>query len=277
MIIDGHRHITGSYEPILSGMEVYGIDKTVLVGIGVRDLKPVTIRDSWVFRSDLIFRSLGMFKARRLVASTEFRDNLLARPRNDEVLTAIKERPDKFFGFAFLNPEAPDVLEELLNCLQHGMRGIKLALLQYPTDLRGKKMIALCEVAQSYRLPVFIHLGLTEAASQPKWLVESFPEVPFIIAHAGVQCFTETMALARRRQNVFVDTSSYIATRAKIKRLYAALGAEKLIFGSDIPVMCRNESEALAKINVLPIPDSEKAKILGGNIVQILQQTRSIG
>lgn len=276
MIIDGHRHITGSYLPILAGMEEHGIDRTVLVGIGVRNLQPVTINDSLVFRSDFLFRSLGMLKARRLVASADFRDNLLAVPRNDDVLRAIRERPDKFSGFAFLNPEAADVPAELERCLQQGMCGIKLALMQYPADLRGKNMTALCEVARTYRLPVFMHLGLSAAASQPEWLADVFRDVPFIIAHAGVQRFTETIALARRLDNVFVDTSSYIATAAKIKRLVATLGAEKLIFGSDIPVMCRNESEALAKIDVLPISDADKSKILGGNLVKILQQTKSV-
>lgn len=274
MIIDGHRHIVGNYLPILAEMDAFHIDKTVLVGIGVCDLSLVTIRDSIVFRSHFLLRSLGMLKARRLVASPEFRNILLGVPRNDDVLLAVRERPDRFAGFAFINPESTNALAELERCLSQGMQGIKLALVQYPTDLRGKNMSALCEVARSHEMPIFMHLGLTPASSQFEWLVESFSEVIFIIAHAGVQCYEETQRLARRRNNVFVDTSSYIATVAKLRQLCSTIGPEKLIFGSDIPVMCRNESEAFAKIDALRLPDAAKSKILGENMAEILRRTK---
>ncbi|MGZ5001160.1 MAG: amidohydrolase family protein [Methylomonas sp.] len=191
MIIDGHRHIVDRFEPILAEMDASDIDKTVLVGIGVRDLAPVTIADSWVFRSHFLFRTLGMIKARQLVSSSEFQNNLLPAPRNDVVLEAIKQCPDRFAGFAFINPESPQGLTELQNCLDQGMQGLKLALVQYPSDLRGTHMAALCEIAQSFSIPVFMHLGLTVATSQPDWLLKAFPDVAFIIAHAGVQCFDE--------------------------------------------------------------------------------------
>lgn len=274
MIIDGHRHIVGDYAPVLAGMDAAGIDRTVLVGIGVRDLGPVTIRDSVIFRSHFLFRTLGMLKARRLVASKAFQNNLLGDPKNDDVLHAIRARPDRFSGFAFINAESPNALAELERCLSQGMQGIKLALVQYPTDLRGRNMMALCEVARVRSLPVFMHLGLTPASSNFEWLAESFPDVSFIIAHAGVQCFEETMRVARRRDNVFVDTSSHIATTAKIRRLCATIGAGKILFGSDMPVMCGSEAEALAKIEALKLPDAEKAKILGENMASLLTQTR---
>lgn len=266
MLIDGHRHIIDDYQAILAEMDAYRIDKTVLVGVGVRDLAPVTIADSWVFRWHWLFRILGMLKARQLVSSKRFQRNLLAVPRNDAVLAAIAQCPDRFAGFAFINPESEQATEELQRCLQQGMQGLKLALVQYPTDLRGMKMAALCEIADSCNVPVFIHLGLSQASAHVDWLVKSFPKVNFIIAHAGVQRFEETMALAQQCDNVFVDTSSYIATTKKIRQLYAKLGAEKLIFGSDIPVMCGALDEALSKIDALAIPDSEKARILGGNL-----------
>ncbi|MCQ8117994.1 amidohydrolase family protein [Methylomonas rosea] len=276
MIIDGHRHIIDSYQPILAEMDAFGIDKTVLVGVGVRDLGPVTIADSWVFRWHFLFRTLGMLKARQLVSSPAFQSNLLTNPRNDAVLAAIKRRPDRFWGFAFINPESAQAPDELQRCLDQGMQGLKLALVQYPTDLCGAKMAALCEVAAGQAIPVFMHLGLTKASSHADGLIKHFPQVKFIIAHAGVQCFDETLALARQRDNVFVDTSSYIATAAKIRRLCAKLGAGKLIFGSDIPVMCGSLREALDKIDALAVPASEKAKILGGNLLSILQTTSTL-
>jgi len=273
MIIDGHRHIVGDYAPILGRMDALGINKTVLVGVGVRNLDLVTLHDSLLFRSDLLFRTLGMFKARQLVGSRSFQENLLGDPRNEDALRAVRERPDRFYGFAFINPESPHAFTELRRCLAEGFRGIKLALVQYPTDLRGKNMIALSEVARECSIPVFMHLGISPAAAEPEWLVETFPDVTFIIAHAGVQRFEETIALARRLDNVYVDTSSYIATVPKLRRLCKTIGAGKLIFGSDVPVMCEDVGDALAKIDALSLPAAEKDKILGGNLAAILART----
>nr|WP_157199608.1 amidohydrolase family protein [Methylomonas koyamae] len=112
--------------------------------------------------------------------------------------------------------------------------------------------------------------GLDRSQLPRRRLVKAFPKLRFVIAHAGVQCFAEILALARRCDNVFVDTSSHIATAGKIRQLCAKLGAGKLIFGSDIPVMCGGLAEALTKIDALTIPASEKAKILGGNLLNIL-------
>lgn len=143
----------------------------MLVGIGVRDLGPVTIADSWVFRWHFLFRTLGMLKARQLVSSPTFQHNLLPHPRNDAVLAAIGQRPDRFLGFAFINPESAQAAQELQRCLALGMCGLKLALVQYPTDLGGGKMVALCEIAAGHGIPVFMHLGLTAASSRADaWL-----------------------------------------------------------------------------------------------------------
>jgi uncharacterized protein len=273
MIIDGHRHIVGDYAPILQSMDALGVDKTVLVGVGVRNLDLVTIHDSLLFRSHLLFRTLGMLKARQLVNSRAFRENLLGDPRNEDALRAVRERPDRFYGFAFINPESPHALAELRRCLAQGFRGIKLALVQYPTDLRGRNMTLLSEVARECRIPVFMHLGISATAAEPDWLAEAFADVTFIIAHAGVQRFEQTIALARRLDNVYVDTSSYIATTGKLRRLCKTIGAGKLIFGSDVPVMCEEVGDALAKIVALNLPASEKDKILGGNLDAILAQT----
>ena len=271
MIIDGHQHIVDDYRPILARMDALGIDRTVLIGVGVRDLSVVTIRNTPVFKSHFLFKTLGMMKARALVNSRALKEGLLGDPRNDAVLRAIKERPDRFSGFCFVNPESPRALDEVARCLDAGMKGIKLALVQYPTNLNGLKMAALCEIAGAKKVPVFIHQGITRESSDLSDLVRRFSDAVFIIAHTRCQCFEEVMELARTRDNVFVDTSSYIATRKKIQRICDAAGAGKLIFGTDVPVMCKDPAEALEKIRTLRASDADKEKILGGNLQRILK------
>ena len=275
MIIDGHQHIVDDHRPILARMDALGIDRTVLVGVGVRDLGVVTIRNTPMLKSHFLFKTLGMMRARALVNSRELKESLLGDPRNDAVLRAIQSRPDRFSGFCFVNPESPHAVDEVSRCLDAGMIGIKLALVQYPTDLNGPKMAMLCEVARAKRVPVFVHQGITRESSDMSGVVKMYQDVVFIIAHTGCQCFEEVLELARTCDNVFVDTSSYIATRRKIQRMCDIAGAGKLIFGTDVPVMCKDPAEALEKIRTLKASDADKERILGGNLQDILAACRA--
>lgn len=53
MIIDGHLHIAEEATRIVTRVDELGIDRTVLVGVGVRDLGVVTMRDTIVFQLSL--------------------------------------------------------------------------------------------------------------------------------------------------------------------------------------------------------------------------------
>jgi predicted TIM-barrel fold metal-dependent hydrolase len=276
MIIDGHLHIVDEYEPLLVRMDQLGIEKTVLVGIGVRDLSVVTIHDSFLFKSDLLFRTFGMIKARRILRSRALQDSLLGDPRNDAVLRAISERPDRFFGFTFVNPESPRALAEARRCLEAGMCGIKLALFQYPTDLAGERMTELCTLAREYRVPVFVHVGIQPGSFQIEEPARKFPDVNFILAHGGVQRFKDLGVLLDSYANLYVDTSSYIVTVGKLKQLHARAGARRLIYGTDVPVMARDQSEGLEKIGRMRLNAEEREQILGGNLIRLLKDAKPL-
>ncbi len=270
MIIDGHCHISGDPAPILASMDKLGIDRTVLVGVGVRDLGVVTIRDSLIFRVPWLLKTLGVWKSRCIVNSRRFRETLLPQPENDPVEAAFRRYPDRFRGFVFVNPDHPHALEQVERRLSAGFCGIKMALLQYPAALDGPRVSALCEIASARSIPVFFHQGLTSASSDPTGMIRRFPGVNFIIAHGGVQYFDQAAELARANRNVWLDTSSYFVTIPKLQRLVREVGAYKLVFGSDVPVMAENAAQALNKIKALNISEQERSAILGGNLMQIL-------
>lgn len=276
MIIDGHLHIVDEYQPILTRMDQLGIAKTVLVGVGVRDLSVVTIHDSFLFKSDLLFRTLGMMKARRILRSPALQEGLLGDPRNDAVLRALRERPDRFLGFTFINPESPRALAEARRCLDAGMCGIKLALFQYPTDLAGDRMTQLCLLAREYGVPIFVHIGIQPGSFEIEGPARNFPDINFILAHGGVQRFRDLVDLMDSYPNLYVDTSSYIVTVGKLKELHARVGARRLIYGTDVPVMARDQSEGLDKIGRLRLSQDERDLILGDNLLELLKGAKPL-
>jgi len=270
MIIDGHHHIEAGHSHILERMDSLGIDKTVLIGIGVSDLSVVTVRDSLLFQSNFLLRTVGVAKMRNLIQGKTLQNVLLKNPVNDRVLDAIKAVPNRFLGFVFVNPESDLCFQEIERCLDGGMCGIKLSLLQFPTNLAGPRMMKICEIARERKIPVFFHQGLTKEASDPSRMINDFPDVTFIIAHAGMQYYRQAIILAQTKKNVYLDTSSWIVTQRKLKNLYRLLGPEKLVFGTDVPVMAADQSIGLKKINNLHLSPSEEELILGGNLQKIL-------
>jgi len=270
MIIDGHFHLAGDPQTVITRMNEHGIHRTVLVGIGVRNLDVVTISDSIVFHFPFLLRTFGVWKSRSIVNSRRFRENLLQRPDNSQVVAAIQVYPDRFWGFAFINPAHENALPDAEWLLESGFKGIKLALLQYPAALDGPQISALCELARARRVPIFFHQGLTPETANPATMFRRFPDVNFIIAHAGVQYFEQAIELAQSYRNVWLDTSSYFVTSEKLVRLIRELGARKLVFGSDFPVMVKKTGDALSKIMALQISGRERAAILGENFLQIL-------
>ena len=271
MVIDGHHHIDGdNYQAVVTSMDELGIDKTVLIGVGVSDMSVVTVKDSIVFRLDWLLKLLGPIKGRAVINSQEFKDVILSKPKNDDVLRAMAKCPERFEGFCFINPEQDDVMDEIERCFAGGMIGIKMALLQFPADLSGTNMKLICEYAKAKNAPIFLHQGITKESYDMTQMLKDFPTNYFIIAHAGVQLFQEAINAALKYENVFIDTSSYIVTPAKIKTMHKKLGASKILFGSDVPVMSDNQAIAFDKINNLDISDSDKQRMLGDNLKEIL-------
>lgn len=271
MIIDGHRHLAGPPEKLIEEMDSLGIDRTVLVGIGVKDLRFISVRWSPVFRSHLLTWIMGTIKAKWVALQLKQKKQLLETPTNDAVLEAIKLYPDRFSGFAFINPADPAAITEAKRCLDNGMIGLKFALLQYPAPIAGPMMMKLCRAAEEYNVPVFIHIGPFHSTYCFEKLVKNYPNVPFIIAHAGAQHFWRSIWKGRKLKNVYYDLSSYYVTLRKMRILAKTIGPERLLFGSDAPVMADSPENAMGMIASLGLNAEQNAAILGENLKRILK------
>jgi predicted TIM-barrel fold metal-dependent hydrolase len=114
---------------------------------------------------------------------------------NDFVAAYAKQHPEKLIGFASVDPNEPDYLDELKRATRElGLRGLKLAPIYqnyHPLDERILRVYAFCERNE---LPILIHQGTTFPRLGPlKYaspiLLEDvafqFPKLTIIIAHMG--------------------------------------------------------------------------------------------
>jgi len=104
-------------------------------------------------------------------------------------------------------------------------------------------------------LPVLVHCGVWEATSSYKWLctaAEANTDVQFIAAHCGgggEPNMFDAVAAFSKHPNIAVDTSSvkYIGV---IQFAISVLGTERILFGSDWPVMPPSASEEVIRASV---------------------------
>jgi len=168
---------------------------------------------------------------------------------NEFVAKICKKFPDRFIGFASVNPkakQAPQILEKAIKKL--GLMGLKLhPPLQdfYPND---KKLWPIYKKAVQLKIPVVFHVGSTPFGALVKLdqarpilideVANAFPELKIVLGHMGTLWEKEAFMVTEKNPNVFIDTAAYpyeikeLLTEQLIKRV----GEDKFIFGTDFPM-----------------------------------------
>lgn len=190
---------------------------------------------------------------------------------NRAVARIVRSRPDRFYGFAFIHAgrdrgRVQAMVKEAVE--RHGFRGLKV----HRYDARITREI--CDAARAYRLPVLYDV-MGEVAPV-ELLANEYPDVPFIIPHLGSFADDWRAQLAfidplSRHPNIFTDTSGVRYFDVLVHAVQRA-GAQKILFGSDGPWL--HPGLELAKVKALNLPPRQEARILGGNVLRLLQRGR---
>ncbi|MFQ6099486.1 MAG: amidohydrolase family protein [Armatimonadota bacterium] len=194
---------------------------------------------------------------------------------NDLVHEAVRGHPDRLIGFAYVNPRhGAEALAEMERCFgELGMRGLKLWVSCYADDPGVDPIV---ERAGELGVPVLQHAwrkwtGNLPTESDPVHvarMADKHPDVPIVMAHAGGDWEYGVKAI-RDAPNVCVDTSGSIAHDGFIEFCVAELGAERVIWGTDMPGA--DLLYALHKVTGAQISEEAKSLILGGNARRLLR------
>jgi uncharacterized protein len=200
------------------------------------------------------------------------------RQANDDVIELMRQFPQRVEGFAYVNPLLREVaLKELDRCVQdHGMVGMKLWIAARCSDPLVDPLIERCA---RYGIPTLQHTWLKQQGNLPgestpmdfAVLARRHPNATLIMAHAGGD-WEVGLRCARHLENVYVDISGGEANSGWIERAVDLVGADRILFGSDLPI--RTLSSQLAKVLGARISDDAKDKILYQNAAGILQRAR---
>lgn len=236
-IWDNHGHL-GGYSPH------YDLPNCTLDGV-VRDL------DRFGVEKVCVFSFAGVFA-----------DEVFG---NDIVAEAVRRYPDRFVGFTLVNPQRgrDAMLRELERGAGMGLRGVKLIPWYQGYPEEGPLIDVVCQWAHDRKQIILNHHW--GSAQQVERLVSTYTEACFFTGHSTT-AYAEVM---RKRGNLYVCSCPLHEPRS-CEEVVAAVGADRLMFGSDLedlPI-----AWGLGPILFARLTPQEKRMILGGNLRRVLKQ-----
>ena len=155
------------------------------------------------------------------------------RVPNDRVLAWARESGGRLFPYCRLDP-TEDPVGEAQRCLALGARGIKLHPRAQSFGFGSASAAAIFELARDAAVPILIHAGRGMAPMDALAdLALRYPEVPLVLAHAGIADQGMFATRLAGHPAVVYDTSCF--SSVDLIELFARVPAERIVFASDMP------------------------------------------
>jgi predicted TIM-barrel fold metal-dependent hydrolase len=183
----------------------------------------------------------------------------------------MKRYPDRMLGYASLHSTrfGQEAIDEVRRCVEeYGMRGLKI----YSTpemSIAEPSTIPILETCVALDIPILAHTTPQEC----EYLLGYVPEAKLIMAHAGGQPFAKgdwnrAIMSAKKLPNLYLDTASSTIDLGFVETCVAELGASKILFGTDTPLL--DPWPQWTKIRSSRLPQSDLDLIMGGNILRLM-------
>jgi len=198
-----------------------------------------------------------------------------ARRGNEAVARAVAQYPDRFIGFAFVTPHYPEEMRpELGRAVDTlGLKGLKIYPPYFNRPVTDEVWAPAFEFCQERGLPILSHSWGGDAYCRPTLfaeLAERYPAVSWVLGHAGggPEGWEEAIEAARRVPNLFLEICGSARTPGSIERLVEGAGEDRVLFGSDNPLL--DPRIQLGRIITSTLSESAKRQVMGGNAARIL-------
>ncbi|MGN7200837.1 amidohydrolase family protein [Arthrobacter sp. SAFR-044] len=214
---------------------------------------------------------------KRAAAVGIFRGVLMAAPvgsyaeANRAVAQLAAREPGGWLWYVFVNPVADRGRVDAMVAAAHarGACGIKV----HWSDGPATDEVAL--TAERHRMPVLFDPG--GDVQRVCHLAGRHPAVAWIVPH--LSSFNDDWRAQKRLTdvlvrvpNIFTDTSG-VRYFDLLEEAVARAGSRKVLFGSDGPYL--HPAPELAKIFALELPTTDRALVLGGNVLRLTGPARS--
>lgn len=195
---------------------------------------------------------------------------------NDEVAGWAASHPGRLRALAAVDLDRPmQAVRELRARVAEGFIGLRALPWLWnapPTDRRYYPLYAACV---ELGVPFCTQVGHTgplrpSETGRPIPYIDQvaidFPELTIVCGHVGYPWTEEMVAVARKHENVYIDTSAYTAQRLPrelVEYMRTRGGRRKVMFGSNYPMIL--PAHALEGLDQLALDDEGRELYLEGN------------
>jgi predicted TIM-barrel fold metal-dependent hydrolase len=198
---------------------------------------------------------------------------------NDEVAGFVAQAPARLIGVGSVNLARPmEAVREIRRCIgELGFKAIRVLPWLWevpPTDRRFYPVYTACA---DLGVPFCTQIGHTgplmpSEVGRPIYLDQvalDFPELAIVGGHIGYPWTEEAVAVATKHENVFIDTSAYVARRypGALVEFMRGHGRHKVLFGSNYPMIM--PARALDGVAALGLDEESRAMFLAGNASKV--------
>jgi uncharacterized protein len=286
MVIDCHYHLEErvyNKTELLKEMDRSGVSRIGLMGSMVEPFpeppKPI-LRVLQFILEHRPLRGLGKALVANFTPQGEVK--ILGKPfyiepdpDNGVVFDAVREHPDRFLGWVFVNPKGKkDQVAELEKYKDNdGFIGVKAHPFWH--HFTPIELLPVAERLAKIGKPLIIHCGFGEEGNFGA-LLHKVPELKLILAHTGFPEYSDTWKAVLPWKNVSLDLSqtSYVSEKAT-REAVSYLGADRLVFGTDGPYGFHDEQGRYdygyikRRIERL-FPEEIVKKLLGENFARLV-------
>lgn len=207
------------------------------------------------------------------------------RMNNDAILDAVARYPDRFTGFACVDPLDDNAVLETERCLDSGLSGVgELAFYQGGISANCRdRLQPIMDICRERHLPVMIHtnepVGHQYPGKSPNTLaqiyalIKRFADNRIVLAHWGGGILFYSLLkkeVDTVLKNVWYDTaaSPYLYKPDIYRMAKDLIGLEKILFGTDYPLL--KPERYFQDMQAAGYDETEIAAVAGGNAAKLL-------
>lgn len=204
---------------------------------------------------------------------------------NDYILDSVSRYPRRLVGFCAIQPRTGDAaIAEIERCAKAGARGIG----ELRSDVQGfdltdrKTMKPVVDAMLRHNLIFLTHSSepigheyCGKGSITPDILysfITAFPNLKIVCAHwgGGLPFYALMPEVARALDDVSFDTAAtvFLYKPEIFEQASRIIGSDKILFGTDYPLMHQNR--VIAQIRSSSLSEEDKNKILGINAQKLL-------
>ena len=220
-----------------------------------------------------------------VIVNTGWTTHELCVETNDYILESIARYPQRLIGFCTVQPQSGEAaIAEIERCTKGGVKGIgemrpDMQLFDFMDEM---VMEPLVEVIKKHKLILLTHASEPVGHQYPGKgnitpdmlypFITRFPDLTIVCAHwgGGLPFYALMPEVKQSMNNVYFDTaaSPFLYSSQVYNHVAELVGADKILFGSDYPLLA--QSQVLNEIRSLHLPEKAKSLILSGNAQKLL-------